>query len=165
MFRKILVPYDYSEQSHRALGHAFELAGSSPDCKVVVFNTLQEVPAHIGMRMALDGEGESEEVREFREDSILNLKKDATRAIGEGAGGGGDDSSSSGGSGNNFNVTYDVIIGGHPSDRILEVEKKESADLIVMGSVGRSGLRKLTKMGGVSRKVVEGSKCPVLIVH
>ena len=150
MFKKILVPYDYSEQSQRALRHAVELAGTSPGCQVVVFNTLQQIPPSIGMQMALDTQGRNEDVEEFREDAISNLKREASHAIGE--------------TSKDIDVKYNVIIGGYPSDRILEVEKQEGADLIVMGSVGRTGIKKF-KFGSVSRKVVEASQCPVMIVH
>lgn len=54
---------------------------------------------------------------------------------------------------------------GYPPDRIMEVVEEEAADLIVMGSIGLTGLSKLRALGSVSRAVSERARCPVLIVH
>ncbi|MER3408238.1 MAG: hypothetical protein C4292_05730 [Nitrososphaera sp.] len=54
---------------------------------------------------------------------------------------------------------------GYPPDRIMEVAEEEAADLIVMGSIGLTGLSKLRALGSASRAVSERARCPVLIVH
>lgn len=62
-------------------------------------------------------------------------------------------------------MRYLIRVGGRPADRILEVAKEENCDLVVLGSVGHSGLSKMLKMGSVSREVLEKSPCPATIVH
>jgi nucleotide-binding universal stress UspA family protein len=54
------------------------------------------------------------------------------------------------------------VISGHPVKTILE----ESAgyDLVVMGSLGRTGMAKIL-MGSVAEKVVKLAKCPVMVVR
>jgi nucleotide-binding universal stress UspA family protein len=52
---------------------------------------------------------------------------------------------------------------GHPALEILQVAQMLPADLIVMGTHGRHGLRRLL-MGSVAEYVVERSTCPVLTV-
>ena len=47
----------------------------------------------------------------------------------------------------------------------MEVAEEEAADLIVMGSIGLTGLSKLRALGSASRAVSERARCPVLIVH
>lgn len=47
---------------------------------------------------------------------------------------------------------------------ITEVASKEKADIIVMGSHGRTGLKRLL-MGSVAEKVIGHASCPVLIVR
>jgi nucleotide-binding universal stress UspA family protein len=52
---------------------------------------------------------------------------------------------------------------GHPAEKILDVAKREKADMIVIGSCGRhSGGRFL--LGSVSSKIVEYAPCEVLVV-
>ena len=56
------------------------------------------------------------------------------------------------------------VLKGFPPDLILQVAKQHRADLIVMGSHGRSGLRRLF-VGSIAESVVRCSPIPVLIVH
>ncbi len=53
---------------------------------------------------------------------------------------------------------------GLPENRILEVAESIAADLIVLGSNGRSVLSKLLK-GSVAEDVVRKSRIPVHVVH
>jgi nucleotide-binding universal stress UspA family protein len=52
---------------------------------------------------------------------------------------------------------------GNPAQEILQVAQMLPADLIVMGTHGRRGLRRLL-MGSVAEYVLERSTCPVLTV-
>lgn len=51
---------------------------------------------------------------------------------------------------------------GKPAEVILAVAAETGADLIVLGSLGRSGLGRLF-MGSVAQKVASGSPCAVLV--
>jgi nucleotide-binding universal stress UspA family protein len=62
------------------------------------------------------------------------------------------------------NVRTKVSV-GHPAEQILALAKAEKADLIIIGSVGRTGIAKLKTLGSVSRSISEGAPCPVMIVH
>jgi nucleotide-binding universal stress UspA family protein len=53
---------------------------------------------------------------------------------------------------------------GYAPDLILEVAARHRGDLIVMGSHGRSGLRRLF-LGSVAESVLRSSPVPVLIVR
>lgn len=53
---------------------------------------------------------------------------------------------------------------GDPAAVILEVAQETGADLIVMGTHGRTGLRRLL-MGSVAERVVRKASCPVLTVR
>ncbi len=54
------------------------------------------------------------------------------------------------------------VLVGHPVARI--VESAADADLLVMGTHGRTGLQRVV-MGSVAEKVVRKAPCPVLTVH
>lgn len=56
-----------------------------------------------------------------------------------------------------------LIRQGDPAEKILETAQKMKVDLIVTGSHGRHGTKKFL-LGSVSGKIVDYSKCPVLVV-
>jgi len=55
------------------------------------------------------------------------------------------------------------VVNGDPRDALVELARGEHADLIVMGSHGRTGLAKLV-MGSVWSHVVTHAPCSVLVV-
>jgi nucleotide-binding universal stress UspA family protein len=56
-----------------------------------------------------------------------------------------------------------IIRHGDPGVEIVKAAEENKADLIVVGSRGLSTLRRLI-LGSVSRKVINKSKIPVLVV-
>ena len=57
-----------------------------------------------------------------------------------------------------------IFVEGNPVDQILKHARTESADLIVMGTHGSSGLTRLL-MGSVAESVTRKAECPVLTVR
>ncbi|MCZ7400416.1 MAG: universal stress protein [Candidatus Methanoperedens sp.] len=55
-------------------------------------------------------------------------------------------------------------IEGHPADEIIKYAEKNSMSIIVMGTLGKSGLDRFL-LGSVAEKVVRNSKIPVLVVR
>jgi nucleotide-binding universal stress UspA family protein len=58
----------------------------------------------------------------------------------------------------------EVVLEGHPINEIIEFAEKNKADLIVMGTLGKTGLDRFL-LGSVAEKVVRGSKVPVMVVR
>jgi nucleotide-binding universal stress UspA family protein len=56
-----------------------------------------------------------------------------------------------------------IIAKGHPADEIIKYAEKNSIDLIVMGTLGKSGLDRFL-LGSVADKVIRNSKIPVIAV-
>lgn len=56
------------------------------------------------------------------------------------------------------------ILEGQPAKEILKLAEEESVDIIVMGTLGRSGIEKFL-LGSVADKVIRGSRIPVLVVR
>ncbi|MFZ3170006.1 MAG: universal stress protein [Candidatus Methanoperedens sp.] len=56
------------------------------------------------------------------------------------------------------------IMEGQPAKEILKLAEEESVDIIVMGTLGRSGIEKFL-LGSVADKVIRGSRIPVLVVR
>jgi len=55
------------------------------------------------------------------------------------------------------------LIEGDPATEILQLARKTNADLIVMGTHGRTGVGRLL-MGSVAERVLREAACPVLTV-
>jgi len=64
--------------------------------------------------------------------------------------------------GNGVSVKVDVRV-GRPDEAIVASARENGADLIVMGSHGRTGLDRLL-VGSVSERVIGGSESPVMVV-
>ena len=58
----------------------------------------------------------------------------------------------------------EVLLEGHPSSEIIDFAENNDIDLIVMGTLGKTGLDRFL-MGSVAEKVVRNSKVPVLVVR
>lgn len=56
------------------------------------------------------------------------------------------------------------LLKGASSAKIVEMASRTDADLIVMGSKGRSGMKRLL-VGSVAEKVIRLARCPVLVVR
>ena len=56
------------------------------------------------------------------------------------------------------------MLEGHPAEEIMQIGEEVSADLIVMGSIGKSGLDRFL-LGSVADKVARNSKIPVMVVR
>ncbi len=57
-----------------------------------------------------------------------------------------------------------VVREGEPHEAIINEAKERKADLIVMGSHGRKGIRRLL-MGSVTERTIGYAECPVLVIH
>jgi len=58
----------------------------------------------------------------------------------------------------------EVLLEGHPSKEIIDFAENNDIDLIVMGTLGKTGLDRFL-MGSVAETVVRDSKVPVLVVR
>lgn len=139
---RILVPTDFSPPSDAALDYARDLArhfGASIDL-VHVFDD----PFTSG---AFVGDGTVMMPVELRESLEMHAREqlEARNAVhaGELAG------------------SEAALLMGAPAKRIVERAKEDGADLIVMGTHGRSGLGHLL-IGSVAERVVRTAACPVL---
>ncbi|MGH7825658.1 MAG: universal stress protein [Candidatus Binatia bacterium] len=57
-----------------------------------------------------------------------------------------------------------LLLNGQAHDQIIKAAKSKKADVIVIGTHGRTGLSKLF-MGSVAGRVVSSAECPVLTVR
>lgn len=57
-----------------------------------------------------------------------------------------------------------LVVEGNPPSEILEIAEDNKMDLIVIGSIGKTGIEKFL-MGSVAEKGVHNSELPVLVVR
>jgi nucleotide-binding universal stress UspA family protein len=137
-FRSILCPVDFSEQSKHALRWAVAVAARY-DSRLTVFTVVDPLLAEAAtVRLNRDlTNGETEPaLREFAADVVPG--------------------------GWTSRLSYDVRL-GHAGDAILEAAEREGADLIVMGTQGLGGVRKLL-LGSTTERVLRRTRTPVLAV-
>lgn len=140
-FKHILVATDFHASSQRAVETASELASLS-GADVVVEHTF-EAPsyAYVGAEYAM---GEVFRTLEEEAQKSLDGVVRALRAKGVNARG--------------------VLCRGPAWKHIIETAKEASADVIVIGTHGRTGVPRAL-IGSVAEKVVRMSPVPVLTVH
>ncbi|HEY7109929.1 MAG TPA: universal stress protein [Nitrososphaeraceae archaeon] len=156
MASRILVPYDGSYSSDKAVRQTIELVKSlSKNAEIILFHVVPEIHLQAnyirGMRIsyvksAYQHRREIYQLTRIHALDMLNIKKDEFKDAGIN------------------NVESRVSI-GNPVKLILALASTEKVNLIVIGSVGLSGMARLKAVGSVSRGVSERAKCPVLIVH
>ncbi|TQD26649.1 universal stress protein [Methanolobus vulcani] len=62
-------------------------------------------------------------------------------------------------------ITFEsVVLEGNPSHEIIEFADNNNIDLIVMGTLGKTGIDRFL-LGSVAEKVTRNSKVPVLVVR
>jgi len=140
MYKKILIATDGSKNSERAVQHGIKLA-KPLNAEVIgtyiidisAFLTLPETVVWDNVKDLLHKEGEK--AAEF-------IKKEAEK---EGV------------------RVKTIVKEGSPSKDIVEIAEKENADVIIVGTAGRTGLDRFL-LGSISEKVVRTAKCPVIVI-
>ena len=150
MFERILIATDGSKFGEKAAKVGIELAKLSGGKVIILYVAdINKYTSSAGLISPFGGVSPDaidvvvESIREAGEKATLHVKELA-RASG---------------------VTSDrLIVEGNPPSEILRIAEDDKIDVIVMGSIGKTGLEKFL-MGSVAEKVVHDSKLPVLIVR
>lgn len=140
-YRQLLVPVDFSPASLRAIRHARRIA---PQADIVLLHTF-EVPFEGHLRYA---SVDDETIHHYR----IVARQEATQklhALREEAG-----LSSS--------CCALMVLHGDPASRIIEQEREQGCDLIVMGKHGESAIEELL-LGSVTKHVLAESQSDVLV--
>lgn len=135
--RTILLATDLTAASREATERAIDLAGRL-EARLLIVNVLE--------KRRLSGGGSHarvDQARSERETLLVNVVRDAREA----------------------GVTAEFLVWeGDPGDSIAAAAEAEHADLVVVGTRGRSGAERML-LGSVSDHVVRHAECPVLVVR
>ena len=143
MFDRILVPTDGSELSTPAVEMALDLAEIHDATLHVLYIVDQPV--------SVSGMGEGFSGLDELLDALEEKGTKATKAVVEQA------------SERNIETTA-AVRRGNPHDDILSYATEHEIDVIVMGTHGRTGVKRAL-LGSVTENVVRHSEIPVLTVH
>ena len=142
---KILVPTDFSEYSDKALRQAFDIA-KQYKAKVYVIHVIHE---KISDRLDAYGLSNPSYVKDLE----IQMTDGATRQLQQQI--------------EKFPQAKELevvseVVNGNTSEAILAEERNKGIDLIVIASLGRTGIAKYL-IGSVARNVLKEAKCPVLL--
>ncbi|MDD5452018.1 MAG: universal stress protein [Desulfovibrionales bacterium] len=134
---KILVATDGSRYSEKALDGAVNIAGKCGS-SLYVLNVVELNPEFMSLA--------PEAVEKMERDSRTLLEETKERVSQKG-------------------ITCETVIheGEQPYEFIVSEAKRKKADLIVIGTHGRTGLKKLL-MGSVAARVIGHAPCPVMVI-
>lgn len=141
LYKKILIATDGSEYTKNAVEHGIELAKNTGAKLHAIYVVDTAAFASIPMDAAWESMYEL-----LRQEGDEATKYVADKAEAEG-----------------LEVERSTVE-GHPADEIIKYAEKNGANLIVMGTLGKSGLDRFL-LGSVAEKVVRTSKIPVLVVR
>lgn len=144
LYQHILVPIDGSETSMVAMKEAIKL-GKALNSKITVVQVMALDPF---IADAYIKTGETNELIERTRTYLLDILEQAKQQF----------------SNEGLTVETKLLEGFVVHEEIIQAAQDLNADLIVMGSHGRTGVRKLV-LGSVAQKVLGESHIPVLIVR
>ncbi|QOZ71641.1 universal stress protein [Bradyrhizobium arachidis] len=150
MYTRILLSTDGSDVARNGIKHGIALA-KALKAKVTVIAVTESLPIDYGSGHASGWIPSQQEIDSFdaackeRAGKVL----DDARALAEQAG---------------ISAELLHVPNAHPATAIIETAKSGGCDLIVMGSHGRRGLKKLF-LGSQTSEVLADGSVPVLVVH
>jgi nucleotide-binding universal stress UspA family protein len=144
MLDKIMIATDGSDASRHAASLAISLAKQSNGKVIAVYVVDIQRLAHLPGYTTLHG------LKKSLLDVMLKEGEDAVGYIK--------------GKSKDEGVSFEkVILKGNPSDELLRYSKELGADILIIGSIGRTGISKFL-LGSVAEKVVRHSEVPVMVV-
>jgi nucleotide-binding universal stress UspA family protein len=141
MFSHILVPYDGSAPSAKALDKAVQMVKNNPETKLTVTHVINLQPVIVGEMTFSQPEGYQDHLQEQGNVLLDKIKKTI-----EGL------------------PQADVIVlAGSPAEAIVDYAESSNCDLIIMGSRGLSAIKEWM-LGSVSHNVIQHARMPVMIM-
>ncbi len=135
--KKVLVPIDFSKESHEAVDTALEMVSSASNVHIL----------HVAPDLAVASpevvwDAHSDETRRKHIENSFHEKYRADK----------------------YRELRIAVSFGDPGHGIAEYAEAIAADMVVMPSHGRTGLKRLL-IGSVAERVIRLAHCPVLVLR
>ena len=151
MYDTILVPHAGTPAGDLALKHAIHIAKSSSS-KIILLHVIEDFP-HVPVFTL-----HASQVSKIKKE-IANVTKEM-KAVMEKEMAKRTETCEKNGIDSHLKV-----ITGLPAEEILKIVKNQKIDLIVMAKRRKlKGIKSLLTLGSVSRKIIENTSCPVLMI-
>jgi universal stress protein A len=141
---KILVPTDFSEYSDKALRQGLDIA-KQYNAKVFLLHVIHEMIHQCVVDYCITEQQVEQLSDQLKAGAQESLQKQVDKFP----------------QAKEVDLVMDVKL-GVPYEAILKEEEERGIDLIVIASLGRTGIARFI-IGGVARNVLKGAKCPVLL--
>ena len=151
MYDVILVPHAGTPADDLALKHAIHIAKPSSSC-IILLHVIEDFP-HIPVFTlhASQVTKIKDDIAKMAKEMKVVMEKELSKCT---------ETCKKNGIPSNLKVMI-----GTPADEILKLLKNQKIDLIVMAKRRKlKGIKSLLTLGSVSRKIVENTSCPVLMV-
>lgn len=151
LYKVILVPHAGTLGGDHALEHAINLAKQN-NAKIILLHIIEEIQYPPSFAIS---SSEREKLLKSIRHANKSIKKEMDAKMEEKSN-----------KCKKFNIETKVITTiGDAAKIILDTIEKEKVDLAVMAKRRKlKGIKKLLSLGSVSRKVVENTTCPILLV-
>ncbi|RKP52978.1 universal stress protein [Cohnella endophytica] len=141
IYHRIMVAYDGSKASEKALRHAVALAESKPGSRLTVAYVKYRPPFTVGGYGFIPPSGYDEQLHNYETDLLAKVKTTIASLSYAGV----------------------QVLEGNPAAALLDYAHANNFDLLVMGNRGMGVLREWV-LGSVSHHVVQHARFPVLVV-
>ena len=151
MYKSILVPHAGTPAGDKALKHAIHIAKSSSS-QIILLHVIEDFPQvpvsflHASQISKIKKEIAmvTREMKAVTEKEMLKRVEMCQK---------------------NEIKSHLKVVTGLPAEEILKIVKNQKIDLIVMAKRRKlRGIKSLLSLGSVSRKIIENTSCPVLMI-
>lgn len=141
-FKRVLIATDGSEHTDNAVDRALDIVELSGSDVIAVYVVDTSAFA------AIPPDATYEKIYELlRGEGVDAVERIRSRAAGRG-----------------LDVDVEeLIVEGHPAEKIVDVAREREVDLIVVGTLGKSGIDKFL-LGSTAERVVKIAEVPVMVV-
>ena len=151
MYKTILVPHDGTPAGDMALKHAIHIAKSNSS-KIFLLHVIEDFP-HVPVFFLHSSQATKvkREISDITKNMKITMEQKMTKHV-------------KNCEKNGINSDLKVVV-GLPAEEILKIVKNQKIDLIVMAKRRKlKGIKSLLTLGSDSRKIIESTSCPVLMI-
>ncbi|MFM8411750.1 MAG: universal stress protein [Alphaproteobacteria bacterium] len=141
--RTVLVPTDFSEDATRAVEAAIRILGRGRDERIVLLHAFHvpiEFVAPLPAPVLLDDRSQAHTTARIATEKIASRVRESGLGV------------------------EIRVVEGYPPEEIVRAARDTGADLVAMGTHGRSGWKRLV-LGSTAERVLPSAPCPVLTVQ
>ncbi len=151
MYNRILVPHAGTPAGDEALEHAIHIAKSSSS-EIIMLHVIEKFPHvpilsfHVSLATKIE-----KEVGDIIKDMKKAMEEEMAKRLEKCQ--------------KNDIKAFVKVVTGLPAEEILKTLKNQKIDLIVMAKRRKlRGIKSLLTLGSVSRKIIENTSCPILMI-